>query len=34
MTTLTQHPISTALAIFAAVWVLTMEHGLLSAWGI
>lgn len=33
MTALTQHHISTALAIFAAVWVLTMDGGLLAQLG-
>jgi len=32
--TLTHHPISTALAILAVVWVLTMDNGLLSMWGL
>ena len=34
MTTLSLAVISTALAILAVVWVLTMENGLLSVWGL
>jgi len=34
MTITTHHPISTALAILAVVWVLTMENGVLSWLGL